>query len=113
MPSIVRVFYWTESTRAGAPQGTAVRKYSFAGPPKTGDHEVTAGGVLVRGAGAVEVEIPTGVSVHVEEGGYAEGPDGVRLGALQVVLKAAQGEGGYRFVDAQSARAALDDETAV
>jgi hypothetical protein len=112
MPRAIRIYYRTESSWVGAPQGTAVRKYSFTGQPQPGDPGGTSG-VGVRGTGSVEVEIPDDVRVHLEDFGYAEGPDGERLGALQVVFKAARGEDGYRLVDAESARAALGDATAV
>jgi hypothetical protein len=112
MPRSIRIYYRTESIRAGAPQGTAVRKYSFTGQPQPGDPDAASGAVGVRATGSVEVEIPDDVSVRVEEGGYAEGPDRQRLGALQVVLKAARAEDGYRLVDPESARAALGDTTA-
>jgi hypothetical protein len=112
MPRTIRIYFRTESSWVGAPQGTGVRKYSFTGQPQPGDPDGTSDVVGVRGTGAVEVEIPDDVSVHLEEGGYAEGPKRERLGALQVVLKAARGEGGYRLVDAESARAALGDATA-
>jgi hypothetical protein len=113
MPRTIRICYRTESSRIGAPQGTAVRKYSFTGQPQAGDPDGTSAVVGVRGTGSVEVEIPDDVSVHLEAGVYAEGPGPERLGALQVVLKAAQGENGYRLVDPESARAALGDATAV
>jgi hypothetical protein len=112
MPRSIHIYYRTESIRVGAPEGTAVRKYSFTGQPQPGGPDATSGVVGVRGTGSVEVVIPDDVSVHPEEGGYAEGPDRQRLGALQVVLKAARAEGGYRLVDPESARAALGDATA-
>jgi hypothetical protein len=113
MSRIIRIYYRTESIRVGAPQGTAVRKYSFTGQPQAGDPDGTSADVGVRGTGSIEVEIPDDVSVHLEEDGYAEGPDRERLGALQVVFKAARGECGYRLVDAESARTALGDATGV
>jgi hypothetical protein len=113
MPRTIRIYYRTESTRVGASQGTAVRKYGFTAQSQAGDPDETSAVVGVRGTGSIEVEIPDDVSVHLEEGGYAEGPDRGRLGALQVVFKAARGEGGYRLVDVESARAALGDDTGV
>jgi hypothetical protein len=112
MARTIRIYSSTESTWVGAPKGTAVRKYSFTAQPQPSDPDGPSGVVGVRGTGSLEVEIPDDVSVHLEDGGYAEGPDGARLGALQVVLKAARGEGGYRLVDAQSAWAILGDAPA-
>jgi hypothetical protein len=109
MPRTICIYFWTESSWVGAPQGTAVRKFNFTGQPQPGDPEGTSAAVGVRGSGSIEVEIPDDVSVHLEAGGYATGPDRARLSALQVVFKAARGEGGYRLVDAESARAALGD----
>jgi hypothetical protein len=113
MPRIIRIYYRTESSRVGAPEGTAIRKFSFTEPSRAGDPDGTSAAVGVRATGSVEVEIPDDVTVHLEEGGYTLGPDGARLGALQVVFKAARGDGGYRLVDPESARAALGDDTAV
>jgi hypothetical protein len=109
MPRTIRIYYRTEASSVGAPQGTAIRKYSFTEQPQAGDADGTSAVVGARGTGSVEVEIPDDVNVHLEEGGYTTGPDRERLGALQVVLKAARGEGGYRLVDPESARAALGD----